>query len=336
MKTFALMALMASVQACGVEDSANEYNYDDIGDNWQVEGFHSPVCLEGREQSPIDLPSDGGISDDLLNFVISEHQNYTEEDDLVNTRKTHTIEIGLQSGALDITFPDADEQRFSAAQFHAHAPSEHTVDGEFRDLEIHFVHVHPDGDRFAVIGVFFDVDENAEPNAFIDQLGYEDADMGENDIGALDVAAFLEGINTENYWHYDGSFTTPPCTEGVEWFVMKEVQPITQEQLESFQQYNWGNADYENGEGNNRRTQPLYERTLYNIDATAADDGEAAGEDGAAEEGEAAGEDGAAEEGEAAGEEETAESADDEAKNGNNVDISIDFNVNVGQHNADE
>ena len=53
MKTAAtvLMAIMASleVKACGVEDSNNSYNYDDIGDNWQVDGFHSPVCASGRE-----------------------------------------------------------------------------------------------------------------------------------------------------------------------------------------------------------------------------------------------------------------------------------------------
>ena len=318
MKTAAtvLMALMASVQACGIEDSNNEYNYDDIGDNWQVEGFHSPVCLEGREQSPIDLPSNGGLSDDTLTFTISEHQNYTEEDDLVNKKKTHTIEHGLGSGALDIVFPLGDEERFMAAQFHAHAPSEHTVDGVFRDLEIHFVHVHPDGDRFAVIGVFFDV--GPEENPFIAQLGYESADNEENEIGALDVDAFLSGINTENYWHYDGSFTTPPCTEGVEWFVMKEVQSISQDQLDAFQSYGWGNADYANGEGNNRRTQPLYERTLYNIDVSAADDEESG-------------------DGDATGEEGTVEDNEDEAKNGNHVDIDIAFNVNVdGQHAADE
>ena len=259
------------------------------------------------------------MSDDNLAFTISEHQDYTEEDDMVVKRKTHTLEIGLESGKLDITFPSGESLVFDSVQFHAHAPSEHTVDGEFHDLEIHFVHTHPDGDKFAVIGVFFDVGQYENP--FIAQLGFELAEEEENTIGAVDVATFLEEIDTENYWHYDGSFTTPPCTEGVKFFVMKEVQSISQDQLDAFHSYSWGNGDFENGEGNNRRTQPLNDRTLYNISASGADEGES-------EEGEGAN-------GEAEGEGATEESGESNGGN-NNVDISIAFNVDVGQKNADE
>ena len=188
--------------------------------------------------------------------------------------------------------------------------------------------------------MFFDVGDYE--NEFIAQLGFENADEEENDIGAVDVKSFLEGIDTENFWHYDGSFTTPPCTEGVEWFVMQEVQSISQDQLNAFQSYGWGNGDFENGEGNNRRTQPLYERTLYNISVSGADDEETAtGEgEGADEAGEdATGEEAAGEaEEESAGEadEEAAGEADEESTSGNNVDIKIAFNVNVDQAHADE
>lgn len=122
------MAIMASleVKACGVEDSTQEYNYDDIGDNWQVEDFFAPVCLSGREQSPIDLPTDGGVGDDTLTFTISEHQDYTEEDEKVIKRKTHTLEIDIEDGALDIVSQLGEEDRFTTVQFHAHSPSEHT------------------------------------------------------------------------------------------------------------------------------------------------------------------------------------------------------------------
>lgn len=311
-----LMAIMASVQACGISDGPNEFNYDDIGDNWQVEGFHSPVCASGMEQSPIDLT--GGDSDDVLGFVISEHTDYTEEDDKVLEKKTHTLEMGLDSGKLSITFPNGEQDEFNSLQFHAHSPSEHTIDGEFRDLEIHFVHTHPDGDKFAVIGVFFQSGDY-DDNEFIAQLLFDEVEGEEAELGAVDVASFLDGLNTDAFWHYDGSFTTPPCTEGVEWFVLKEVQEISVDQLNAFQSYGWGNADYENGEGNNRRTQPLNSRTLYSIgDVAAEGEEEAAGEDG-----ETAGE------GSEVTEEEHGDDCECVGCGGNNVDIKIDFNVNA-------
>ena len=142
--------------------------------------------------------------------------------------------MGLDTGKFDINFPDGSFTTFDALQFHVHAPSEHTVDGEFHDLEIHFVHIHPDGDRFAVIGVFFSLDEGGEANDFIEQLAFEDAFDEENFLGDVNVRDFLESLNMSGYWHYDGSFTTPPCTEGVEWFVMKEVQTISEAQLIAF------------------------------------------------------------------------------------------------------
>jgi len=64
-------------------------------------------------------------------------------------------------------------------------------------------------------------------------------------------------------WHYDGSFTTPPCTEGVKWWVLEEPVKISWAQLDAFEAHGWGNANYRNGEGNNRIVQPLNERTLY-------------------------------------------------------------------------
>lgn len=86
----------------------------------------------------------------------------------------------------------------------------------------------------------------------------------------MNLGSFLAGLDMSKFWHYDGSFTTPPCTEGVKWWVIEEPVIITQAQLDGFLAYNWGNADYDNGFGNNRRTQPLYDRTLYYRDSSSS------------------------------------------------------------------
>lgn len=71
-----------------------------------------------------------------------------------------------------------------------------------------------------------------------------------------------------DYWSYDGSFTTPPCTEGIKWSVIKQVQSISQEQLDFFKSKLADKADYANGNGNNRVVQNLNQRTLYYSGAT--------------------------------------------------------------------
>ena len=72
---------------------------------------------------------------------------------------------------MTLTFADGSKSAFVPAQFHIHAPSEHTFDGAYRDLEIHFVHTYVGGALGAVIGVTFDrVAGGKNENLFLDQI----------------------------------------------------------------------------------------------------------------------------------------------------------------------
>lgn len=80
---------------------------------------------------------------------------------------------------------------------------------------------------------------------------------------AIWLEGFLDSVNMDHFWSFDGSLTTPPCTEGIRWTVLKEVQPISDAQLQKFTQLWADNTAFAAGKGNNREVQPLNDRTLY-------------------------------------------------------------------------
>ena len=121
------------------------------------------------------------------------------------------------------------------------------------------MHLYKDsGDLGAVVGVFFDRVAGGEyENDFLTELW-----DGGDEVN-VNVASFLSNIDFSEYWNYPGSLTTPPCTEGIKWTVIKDVQPISEAQLQKFTSLWADNPDWANGKGNNREVQPLNSRTLY-------------------------------------------------------------------------
>lgn len=77
------------------------------------------------------------------------------------------------------------------------------------------------------------------------------------------MATLLQGVDLSEFWSFDGSLTTPPCTEGVKWTVVKDVQPISDAQLAAFTAYYADDPSFAAGKGNNRVTQPLNSRIVY-------------------------------------------------------------------------
>ena len=74
---------------------------------------------------------------------------------------------------------------------------------------------------------------------------------------------FLQNVDFSSYWNYDGSLTVPPCTEDIKWTVIKDVQAISKQQLDRITELLAGDLNFANGQGNNRRLQPLGKRKLY-------------------------------------------------------------------------
>lgn len=115
---------------------------------------------------------------------------------------------------MTLTFDSGMKSDFKPKNLHFHAPSEHTVDGHNYDLEIHMVHLYPDGSLGGVVGIFFDRQAGGNySNFFLEQITkvYQTPNTTSLDSQVF-VRSFLNEIDTSAFYSYSGSLTTPPCT----------------------------------------------------------------------------------------------------------------------------
>ena len=125
-----------------------------------------------------------------------------------------------------------DNIKFPLVQFHFHTPSENQIEGKKFPLEGHFVHATKDG-SLAVVALMF---EDGAENPFIKKVWTKmphDAGKKESlSISANEVNALLP--QDKSYYRFNGSLTTPPCSEGVRWLVLKNYTTISKEQTKEF------------------------------------------------------------------------------------------------------
>lgn len=126
--------------------------------------------------------------------------------------------------------------------WHTHAPAEHSVDGRRPKGELHYVHYDAEGNPRAVVGFLLDLamdkDDYETPSGSAFYQQFEKMDLPtifENrtmsDITLNLNLALKESNNYKNFWTYKGSLTTPPCTEGLRWFVSKDVIYLSSAQM---------------------------------------------------------------------------------------------------------
>ena len=256
-----LIAFASVIYAFTNASGSDPIDYSENGENW---GEHYPLCKYGKEQTPIDLQTKGVSSSANMQLNGYAYQNMAST---TITRSANTIVLNLNAGEFQIDFADGSKSLFQPLQFHFHSPSEHTVDGYSYDLEMHIVHYYKDQPTSlgAVVGIFFDREKGGNySNPFLDSLNFGKTVVDTAiPVTNVNLASLLSGTDFSRYWSYKGSLTTPPCTEGIKWSVIEQVQPISDAQLTAFQQYFSGNTSYAKGKGNNRESQPLNLRTLY-------------------------------------------------------------------------
>ncbi len=236
MISYVASALLA-VTAFGAGGST-PYDYKQNGADWgDLEGYE--LCKTGKEQSPIDLNLDVDVSD-TMKIVGYNYEDYVASASYSSTNRAWTNNyLGSTRAELETTLDDGTKKSWTPLQFHFHAPSEHSVEGYLYDLEVHIVH-YVQGTEAAmelgsVVGVFFDREKGGnEENPFLKSFFDSHDNIGENGQGKIELVEFLQSVDMAQYWNYPGSLTTPPCTEGILWNVMRNVQPISDDQLERF------------------------------------------------------------------------------------------------------
>ena len=179
------------------------------------------TCASGVNQSPIDIRST--LDADLPPLRIRYEGRGTE---ILN--HGHTIQVNVAPGSI-LTLEGTP---FELKQFHFHAPSENTVDGESFAMEAQLVHADAEG-HLAVMGVLYRLGK--ENQAMAEMLAYmpHEAGMKQALLSSIDPAGFLPRVG--DYYRFNGSLTTPPCTEGVRWVVIKEPLAVSKGQVQAFQ-----------------------------------------------------------------------------------------------------
>ncbi|XP_064219785.1 carbonic anhydrase 6 isoform X1 [Aotus nancymaae] len=272
----ALVPLLSLFLLGGQAQHGSDWTYSEGALDEEHWPKHYPHC-GGRRQSPIDLQrTKVRYNPALKGLNLTGYESQAGEFPMVNNG--HTVQISLPN-TTRIT--DANGTVYIAQQMHFHwggassdiSGSEHTVDGIRHVIEIHVVHYNSKyqsyetaqdaQDGLAVLAAFVEVKdypENTYYSNFISHLANIKYPGQSTTLTGLDIQDMLPE-NLQHYYSYQGSLTTPPCTENVHWFVLADCVKLSRTQVWKLEN---SLLDHRNKTIQNdyRRTQPLNHRVV--------------------------------------------------------------------------
>lgn len=177
-------------------------------------------CMVGKRQSPIDIRDGIPVQLDPIQFDYRP-SNFRVIDN------GHTVQVNVEPGnGITVT-----GHRYELVQFHFHRPSEERINGRQYDMVAHLVHKDMDG-RLAVVAVLM---EQGKAHPLVQQVWNNlplEKNLEQAAMSQMDLSLLLP--EQRQYYTYMGSLTTPPCTEGVLWMVMKQPAGMSREQIGVF------------------------------------------------------------------------------------------------------
>lgn len=201
------------------EEAHWSYSGEGGPDHWGALNSAYKACSAGTEQSPIDL--DRAIRADIARLNVDwKPQAYRV------ANNGHTIQANATPGSAAIL----GKESYALLQFHFHTPSEHALHGKRFAMEAHFVHARRDG-QLVVIGVF--MESGGKNEAFSAVMAAAPRKEGEQPLQhSVDPRQFLPKKTIA--FRYQGSLTTPPCSETVTWIVYNQPISVAEADIAAF------------------------------------------------------------------------------------------------------
>jgi carbonic anhydrase len=221
---FATLALGLAATAACAQSGANWDYYGKTGPlGWGRLDPAYQACSKGHEQSPID------IRGAHLNKSLQPIEFHYMSGSVTLENNGRTIVVRVNPGSYIV----AGGVRYDLQQFEFHHPSETAVSGKLTDLGVQLLHKSADG-KMVIIEVRLAMDRG-NPNAVLAMLWPhlpKKPGTTEKVTDMVNAGGFLP--LDRGYWTYMGSLSTPPCTEGVRWFVYEEQISLSLDQLRAF------------------------------------------------------------------------------------------------------
>ena len=220
-KYIALAGAVVLVSGCATSGQHASWSYSgEAGPQHWSEIAPEYYACSGKNQSPVNLA--GMIDADLPPISFQYSAGGYE---ILNNG--HTVQVNYRPGSQIAV----NGSTYELLQYHFHSPSENHINGYSYPMEVHLVHRN-DKDELAVVAVMFTKGhENAGLKPTWRKMPEHAGDKHPYSV-MVSVNDFLPV--KRDYYRFNGSLTTPPCSEGVLWLVMKQAVSISESQLKAF------------------------------------------------------------------------------------------------------
>ena len=240
----AWLLVVVTVAACTQQDTKVEWAYDGPGapEHWASLSEEYATCDSGLRQSPIDIAGYETVSAAPVSFSYA-------GDALAVRNNGRYVQVDYGPGNT----MSAGQGTYALKSAHLHSPSEHLIDGEGFAAELHLVHTDSDG-NLAVVGLLFRLGEASAVVQEILDAAPPSGEVASEGI-TLNAAGYEPGES--GHYTYEGSTTTPPCVEPVDWYVMHRAGTVSRQQVDSLLALSGGPS--------NRPVQPAGDRVIRDV-----------------------------------------------------------------------
>jgi carbonic anhydrase len=239
-----MFAVRATAPAPAAEQHVWSYEGNTAPAKWAEVDPHAKLCGVGEQQSPIDIHPSRLAQVDWMTPIQTRYR--PSKLSLVNEH--HNLKVKFEAGSR-LTLLG---QEYVLSHVQVHTPSEHTISGRAAAMELQLVHTRADdSSQLAIVSVL--AEEGAEHPFLARIWGQLPEKEGQ---AKTEVTASAQELlpRGQRFFYYQGSITTPPCTEGVKWVVMREPVTVSKDQVSRFKTIFHANA---------RPVQPVKERYVF-------------------------------------------------------------------------